>query len=150
MDLPKHPVVHGHPIHAILSDGPVVLIPMALAAELWDRTRNAGGLRLGDVVTAGAATTASAAAIIGWIDWLTIPPEPEAAAALRVAQGAREPGIVVGVSASQARAWRSLVRFDLVIRNGVPVDRIAWSDQAGREERRAACETRPGVGRGGR
>ena len=75
MDLPKHPVVHGHPIHAILSDGPVVLIPLALAAELWDRTRNAGGLRLGDVVTAGAATTASAAAIIGWIDWLTIPPE---------------------------------------------------------------------------
>ena len=61
-----------------------------------------------------------------------LPPEPEAAAALRVAQGAREPGIVVGVSASQARAWRSLVRFDLVIRNGVPVDRIAWSDQAGR------------------
>ena len=37
MDLPKHPVVHGHPIHAILSDGPVVLIPVAIAAELWER-----------------------------------------------------------------------------------------------------------------
>ena len=37
MDLPKHPVVHGHPIHAILSDGPVVLIPLAIVAEAWSR-----------------------------------------------------------------------------------------------------------------
>lgn len=73
MDLPKHPVVHGHPIHAILSDGPIVLIPLALAAELWDRIRNARGLRPGDVLTAGAAATGLAAAVVGWIDWLTIP-----------------------------------------------------------------------------
>ncbi len=75
MDLPKHPVVHGHPIHAILSDGPIVLIPLAIAAELWDRIRNSNGIRLADVLTAGAAATASAAAAVGWIDWLTIPPD---------------------------------------------------------------------------
>jgi glycosyltransferase involved in cell wall biosynthesis len=66
------------------------------------------------------------------IHTIHLPPEPEAAAALREAQAAREPGIVVGVSASQARAWSSFVRFDRVIRNGVPVDRISWSETPGR------------------
>jgi uncharacterized membrane protein len=73
VDLPKHPVVHGHPIHAMLSDGPVVLIPLALAAELWDRSGLAVAPRLGGVVTAVAAAAASAAGTVGWIDWLTIP-----------------------------------------------------------------------------
>ena len=73
MDLPKHPVVHGHPIHAILSDGPVVLIPLAIAAEAWDRREPGKGIRLGDVVTAGAAATTLAAGFVGWIDWLTVP-----------------------------------------------------------------------------
>ena len=73
MDLPKHPVAHGHPIHAILSDGPVVLIPLAIAAEAWDRHQGAQGIRLGDVVTAGAAGSTLAAGIVGWIDWLTVP-----------------------------------------------------------------------------
>ena len=73
MDLPKHPVVHGHPVHAILSDGPVVLIPLALAAELWDRVSGADEIRLGGTVTAAAAAAASAAGVVGWIDWLTVP-----------------------------------------------------------------------------
>lgn len=73
MDLPKHPVVHGHPIHAILSDGPVILVPLAFAAELWDRFSHAEGLRLGDAVTTAAVATGSAAGLVGWIDWLTIP-----------------------------------------------------------------------------
>jgi uncharacterized membrane protein len=73
VDLPKHPVVHGHPIHAILSDGPVVLIPLAIAAELWDRNSAAEGIRFGDVVTASAAAAALMAGIVGWIDWLTMP-----------------------------------------------------------------------------
>ena len=73
MDLPKHPVIHGHPIHAILSDGPVVLIPLAIAAELWDRRSPAEGIRFGDIVTAGAAATTLAAGLVGWIDWLTVP-----------------------------------------------------------------------------
>jgi len=66
------------------------------------------------------------------IHTIHLPPEPEAAAALRESQGAIEPGIVVGVSDSQALAWSSFVRFDRVIRNGVPVDRIPWSDKPGR------------------
>jgi glycosyltransferase involved in cell wall biosynthesis len=66
------------------------------------------------------------------IHTIHLPPEPEAAAALREAQQADQPGIVVGVSASQARAWSSFVRFDRVIRNGVPVDRIPWSETLGR------------------
>jgi glycosyltransferase involved in cell wall biosynthesis len=66
------------------------------------------------------------------IQTIHLPPEPEAAAALREAQQADEPGIVVGVSASQARAWASLVTFDRVIRNGVPVERIPWSEAPGR------------------
>ncbi len=65
------------------------------------------------------------------IHTIHLPPEREAAAALREAQQGSEPGIVVGVSASQARAWSSLVRFDRVVRNGVPVGRIPWSDQPG-------------------
>lgn len=65
------------------------------------------------------------------IHTIHLPPEPEAAAALREAQQGTEPAVVVGVSASQARAWSSLVSFDLVIRNGVPVDRIPWSYQTG-------------------
>jgi uncharacterized membrane protein len=73
VDLPKHPVVHGHPIHAILSDGPVVLIPLAVAAELWDRMSRTERIRLGDLVAAGAAASSSAAGLVGWIDWLTIP-----------------------------------------------------------------------------
>ena len=60
-----------------------------------------------------------------------LPPEPEAAEALREAQHASPPGIVVGVSASQARAWNPLVRFDRVISNGVPVGLIPWSDHQG-------------------
>jgi UDP-glucose:tetrahydrobiopterin glucosyltransferase len=60
-----------------------------------------------------------------------LPPEPEAAEALREAQGASEPAIIVGVSEAQARAWSSLVKFDRVIRNGVPVGLIPWSDQPG-------------------
>jgi hypothetical protein len=73
VDLPKHPVVHGHPIHAALSDGPIVLIPVAVAAELWDRRQQATGLRLGDLAAAMAAITSVSAAAVGWIDWLTIP-----------------------------------------------------------------------------
>jgi glycosyltransferase involved in cell wall biosynthesis len=65
------------------------------------------------------------------IHTIHLPPELEAAEALREAQQASEPGIVVGVSATQARAWSPLVRFDRVIRNGVPVSLIPWSDEPG-------------------
>jgi UDP-glucose:tetrahydrobiopterin glucosyltransferase len=60
-----------------------------------------------------------------------LPPEPEAAAALTEAKSGTPPAIVVGVSASQATVWRPLVAFDRIIRNGVPVERIPWSQEAG-------------------
>lgn len=73
VDLPRHPVVHGHPVHAMLSDGPIILIPVAVAAELWDRRHAAVMPRMAGIVGAAAAATAVATATIGWIDWLTIP-----------------------------------------------------------------------------
>jgi len=64
MDLPRHPVVHGHLVHAILSDGPAVLIPVALAAEVWRLTRDDKATRqLSDVATL-AATAAAAGAVL--------------------------------------------------------------------------------------
>jgi glycosyltransferase involved in cell wall biosynthesis len=65
------------------------------------------------------------------IHTIHLPPEPEAAAALREAHGASPPAVVVAVSDAQARAWRSSVRFDRVIRIGIPVERIPWSLRAG-------------------
>lgn len=87
MDLPRHPVVHGHPIHAILSDGPAVLIPLALAAELWDRTSSRDVSPFSDVVCATAGATAAAAVLVGWLDWLTIPAE----------HPARKPALLHGI-----------------------------------------------------
>lgn len=60
-----------------------------------------------------------------------LPPEPEAAAALREATSGASAAVVVGVSDSQSRQWRPFVTFDRVIRDGVPVERIPWSDAEG-------------------
>jgi uncharacterized membrane protein len=106
VDLPKHPVVHGHPIHAILSDGPVVLIPLAFGAALWGRTRKAEGLRLGDVLTAGAAATGSSAAIVGWIDWLTIPPEHPARRPATIHGLINTAAVLAVAVALPSRPWR--------------------------------------------
>jgi uncharacterized membrane protein len=70
----KHPVVRGHPLHAILSDLPAALIPTALAAAVAERVRPGGETRFA-ATSACALSLASAttAAIVGWWDWLTIP-----------------------------------------------------------------------------
>jgi hypothetical protein len=73
VDLPKHPVVGGHPIHAALSDGPVILIPLAVAAEVLQGVGLVEGRRVGNLLTGSAAAASLAAATVGWIDWLTIP-----------------------------------------------------------------------------
>jgi uncharacterized membrane protein len=81
IDLPRHPVVRGHPIHAILSDLPVTLIPLALATELAGvlgsrgRRRRRRRANVSDAVTRLALIAAGTAGIAGWIDWLTIPRE---------------------------------------------------------------------------
>jgi hypothetical protein len=75
VDLPRHPVVHGHPIHAILSDGPAVRVPLALVVVVWDVARRTGTSPLSDAACAAAAAAAATAGVVGWIDWLTIPSE---------------------------------------------------------------------------
>jgi uncharacterized membrane protein len=110
VDLPKHPVVHGHPVHAILSDWPTVLIPVALAAELWDRTRRNGSSSFSDAACATATVAAAAAGIVGWIDWLTIPVEHPAR------NPARLHGIInsAGLLAVAAAAARPRLRLPLL------------------------------------
>jgi uncharacterized membrane protein len=62
-----HPVVHGHPLHAMSSDLPVALIPFALLASI------ALGRRGAAMATQAAAASALGAVLLGWWDWLTIP-----------------------------------------------------------------------------
>ena len=63
IDLAKHPVVHGHPLHAILSDGPVVLIPLALGIAAW---RRIGSDKIGQPLTVlGLINAAGIVALIG-------------------------------------------------------------------------------------
>jgi uncharacterized membrane protein len=63
----KHPVVHGHPLHAMVSDLPIALIPLAFVASLVARRRTSRWL------TGVAAAAAAGAVTLGWWDWLTIP-----------------------------------------------------------------------------
>ena len=78
-----------------------------------------------------AALRRSRAGRIRVIHTIHLPPEPEAAVALVDAQRSDPPAMVVGVSDAQARAWRSSVRFDRVIRIGIPVAHIPWSLRPG-------------------
>jgi uncharacterized membrane protein len=75
----KHPVLRGHPVHAMLSDGPIALLPLALIAALierGDRRRETTFASRSAATAAGA--TALAALTLGWWDWLTIPSDHEA------------------------------------------------------------------------
>ena len=74
IELPRHPVVRGHPVHAMLSDLPVVLIPGAFLMEGLGRIRRKKRQRdPADAVTKAAFASAAAAGIAGWVDWLTMP-----------------------------------------------------------------------------
>jgi uncharacterized membrane protein len=70
----KHPVVHGHPLHAMLSDLPAALIPAALLAAAVERARpderTRYAARTSTLLAFGAACLAG---VVGWWDWLTIP-----------------------------------------------------------------------------
>ena len=69
-----HPVVHGHPLHAMLSDLPAGLIPAALLAAAIERARSDRRTRYAARTSAMLAFgSACAAGVIGWWDWLTIP-----------------------------------------------------------------------------
>lgn len=74
--LPRHPVIHGHPLHAILSDVPAALVPAALVAEVSQAMMPSRETRyLSDVTTGAAIVGAAAAGIMGWVDWFTMPTE---------------------------------------------------------------------------
>lgn len=76
LDLPKHPVLRGHPLHAMLSDLPVGLLPAAAAATLAAgkrSRRNRGAHRVADLLTTMTFASAAAAAGAGIWDWLGIP-----------------------------------------------------------------------------
>jgi glycosyltransferase involved in cell wall biosynthesis len=60
-----------------------------------------------------------------------LPPDRAVAAALRSAEQWGKPPVVAAVSASQARAWRQLVRVEAVLPPLVPTASIAWSRSTG-------------------
>src|SRR5205807_3253072 len=72
----RHPVVHGHPIHAALSDLPATLIPCAFLSSLVAGLSRRREAEAGAVWSTRAAVAASlAAGAVGWWDWLTMPRE---------------------------------------------------------------------------
>jgi len=75
----RHPVVRGHPLHAIVTDGPITLIPLALAASVAARARSSRETRFADDAAQRLALASIVPAVLlGWWDWLTIPGEHEA------------------------------------------------------------------------
>lgn len=70
----KHPVVYGHPLHAMLSDLPIAFLPLALLASIAERVRPDRQTRWAADLTAALAASMTAAALgLGWWDWLTVP-----------------------------------------------------------------------------
>ena len=66
------------------------------------------------------------AAGLPMVHTLHLGPQPDIAEALNGSEAT-----VVCVSESQRDQWERVTRVDAVIRNGVPVDRIAWSNDGG-------------------
>jgi UDP-glucose:tetrahydrobiopterin glucosyltransferase len=62
---------------------------------------------------------------------LHLPPDPAMAAALAQARRSDNPPTIAAVSTSQAEAWRALAPVDVILPDGVPVERIPWSATGG-------------------
>jgi len=62
---------------------------------------------------------------------LHLPPDPGMARALAESRGSDNPPIIATVSAPAAQAWRALASVDVILPDGVPVDRIPWSITGG-------------------
>ena len=62
---------------------------------------------------------------------LHLPPARAVAEAINSARSTDRPPIIVAVSATQATSWSRFATVDAVIRNGVPVERIPWSETPG-------------------
>ncbi len=65
------------------------------------------------------------------IHTLHLPPDAPMAAALEQASRSANPPTIATVSKSTATGWRQVARVDAVLTNGVPVDRIPWSETGG-------------------
>lgn len=75
IDLPKHPVLRGHPLHAMLSDLPIGLLPAAAAAAVAERMRpkRRRDQRVSDLLSTMTFAAGAAAGAAGVWDWLTMP-----------------------------------------------------------------------------
>lgn len=62
---------------------------------------------------------------------LHLPPRRTIARALERARASRQQVICVCVSRWSAQTWGQITQVDMVLPNGVPVDRIPWSSEAG-------------------
>jgi glycosyltransferase involved in cell wall biosynthesis len=62
---------------------------------------------------------------------LHLPPDQVMASALAEARRSKNPPTIAGVSASQAAAWQALLPIDVILPDGVPVERIPWSASGG-------------------
>lgn len=75
----RHPVVFGHPLHAMATDLPIGFVPLALATSVAARIRGSrGGDPASDVAMAAALVSLAPAVLLGWWEWLTVPTSHEA------------------------------------------------------------------------
>ena len=155
----KHPVVHGHPLHAMVSDLPAALLPTALVAAAIARADPSARNRyLSDASLGGGVAAAALAGAVGWWDWLTIPDEHPAkspatthgllntagigAGVLALALPRRRLELLLGLNATlMIAAW---LGGDLVYRLGWrvrPAEELEQLDEGkSRDEARAVIE----------
>jgi uncharacterized membrane protein len=130
----KHPVVYGHPLHAILSDLPAALIPTALLAALAERARPTSETRFAATsLCALALASGAAAGIAGWWDWLTMPADHPARGPATTHGLLNTAGLAVGAAAVVAprRRLELLIGLNAVLLvaawiGGDLVFRLGW------------------------
>jgi uncharacterized membrane protein len=102
----RHPVVRGHPLHAMSTDLPIGIVPLALAASVAARARSSRGARsAADAAAIAAILSVAPAVLLGWWEWLTIPTQHEAHRPATT-HGLVNSAASVLVLASFLRPWR--------------------------------------------
>jgi uncharacterized membrane protein len=118
-----HPVVHGHPLHAMLSDLPAALIPAALLAAAVERARpdrrTRYAARTSTVLAFGSACVAG---VIGWWDWLTIPSDHPVRSPATTHGLINSAGLAIGAAAIVAPRRR----LELLVTLNVALLVAAW------------------------
>src|SRR5207302_6246880 len=70
----RHPVVRGHPLHAMSTDLPIGILPLAFAASVAARLRGSRGVSFAaDAATVAAVISFGPSVLLGWWEWLSIP-----------------------------------------------------------------------------